>query len=701
MWIGIGLTLAVLFSALLYRADRSNRHMHPALRVGLGLLRLGVLTLLLVLLWRPAIRTIEQLEEPPVVVVLQDLSASIDAEHESWADSLGALTRGLGALAGGRVDVKVLGFGSELVELQKLDGADVLGGADSAAFNHVTTDLYAGLEGMRSRWGGANLSAVILATDGRVNRGRDPEAWGAGLGAPLLAIALGNPEEKEGLRIDALLHNDVAGLGNKYPVEILIGANRLNGQSGTLTLSGSGLPSQRVEFTCPEAGTIPPFRLMVEGVKPGLQKININVTVGEMSRTRSAYIEIIENRKRVLLTARAPHPDRGAVARALAGAEHYEIVQLGSEDLTALNPADFDAVFFIGPESGDTEAADFLKGCLERHVAVGILGGPATDWNLLSSMGIGMELQGVTGRAADKPTDQLTFDPRGAVNPGFPHFALPAELDAILAEVPPTTAPFGEINWGLGHAPLLFQRLGHLATEHPLLTCFHWGESPAALMLGEGFWRWRTVGHLQTGSHEAFDAIWRRVVGYLTSDESVERFRIDAPRMVAEDEPVRLKARVYDATFAPALGADIRLELQDEDGHSFNYNFSAASTGASTGYLLDMGRLPRGAYTWRAESPGHVSKTGGFQVTPIEVEASGSPADHAMLARLTAARGGALFSPDQRVALLAHIAALPTLTPMITPIEHTSDLIEKKWLLALLLVLLTLEWSIRRYTGAY
>jgi len=72
-----------------------------------------------------------------------------------------------------------------------------------------------------------------------------------------------------------------------------------------------------------------------------------------------------------------------------------------------------------------------------------------------------------------------------------------------------------------------------------------------------------------------------------------------------------------------------------------------------------------------------------------------------MLARLTAARGGALFSPDQRVALLAHIAALPTLTPMITPIEHTSDLIEKKWLLALLLVLLTLEWSIRRYTGAY
>lgn len=699
MWVVLGLTAAVLAAALLYRADRSNRHMHPALRVVLALVRFAILGALVLLLARPALRSVEELIEQPLVVVLQDMSASVGAEHVDWADSLAVLQAGLEALttgtSGAPVKVAVLGFGAEVREVSM--------GAlkDSLGFSDVTTHLYAGLEGVRTRWGGANLAAVVLASDGRVNRGRDAESWAGQLGAPLLAIALGDGTEKSDLRIDALWHNDVAGLGNQYPIEVQIGASGLAGLNGVLTMSGPGLPTQNVGFECPVAGVVPPVRLMVDAVKPGLQRINLTVKldgeadsldVDRSNNGRAVYIDVIENRRRVLITSAAPHPDGGALARALAGASQYEVVQQFSAELKGLNPGDFDVVFFLGPQQGDAEAATLLENCLQQHVAIGILGGANTDWELLKSRGIGMEIEG--GGA-------LTFEPRGFVNPGFPHFSLPDGLDALLADVPPATAPFGDIAWGAGHAPLLFQRLGHLATEHPLLTCFKWGNSPAALLLGEGMWRWRMVGHLQTGSHDAFDTMWRRIVQYLTSDESVERFRIDAPRVVAEDQAVRLQARVYDATFSPALGAEVALVLTDEKGLDFNFMFSGHPDGEATGYQLDMGLLPRGAYTWRAESPGHPTKTGGFQITPISVETVGSAADHPLLERLTAARNGRVFFPGELGALTAYIATLPTLAPTLTPIEHTSDLIEEKWLLALILLLLAVEWVARRWTGGY
>jgi hypothetical protein len=85
MWVVLGLTAAVLAAALLYRADRSNRHMHPALRVVLALVRFAILGALVLLLARPALRSVEELIEPPLVVVLQDMSASVGAEHVDWA----------------------------------------------------------------------------------------------------------------------------------------------------------------------------------------------------------------------------------------------------------------------------------------------------------------------------------------------------------------------------------------------------------------------------------------------------------------------------------------------------------------------------------------------------------------------------------------------------------------------------------------
>ena len=57
--------------------------------------------------------------------------------------------------------------------------------------------------------------------------------------APLHTIALGDTTLQKDIRILRLLHNDVAGLGNRFPVEIELGAQGYKGPS-EVRISGHG-----------------------------------------------------------------------------------------------------------------------------------------------------------------------------------------------------------------------------------------------------------------------------------------------------------------------------------------------------------------------------------------------------------------------------------------------------------------------------
>ena len=106
----------------------------------------------------------------------------------------------------------------------------------------------------------------------------------------------------------------------------------------------------------------------------------------------------------------------------------------------------------------------------------------------------------------------------------------------------------------------------------------------------------------------AFDDLVAKLVQYLTSDPGVDRFRVDGPRLIDEDQRLTFQARVYDATLQPQAGADIALTLQDSTGTAYDYRFSAT---AGTGYALDAGRLAKGPTRGRPERKSPARNTTG------------------------------------------------------------------------------------------
>ena len=687
--VALALTAVVVAAALLYRIDRGNRHLPGGLRALLGVLRTLTLATLVLLLFRPVLRHEERTTRQPALIVLQDRSQSIGADEPGWDTRLQAWLDALPSEEGTPgAALQLYGFGSDLAPLEQMTGT---------AFTDPTTDLSAALDVLQGQWAGAPVGAVVIATDGRFNRGRNPESASGRIPAPLHIITLGDTSLRKDLRILRLLHNDVAGLGNQFPIEVELGAQGYTGPA-TVRLEGPGIQQSR-DIAFAGSGMPVTVRFVVDAERPGVQryKVTVNPIEGEENRDnnrRTALIDVIEGKKRILLAGPAPHPDMGAWANALSANINYEVEQHLLDDVDGtLTDGTWDAAFLFSFDPENTSAVNALRALDELGIPRGVILDPLADFGALEGLGLGVRLNTVR--------QGLTADPKGSLNPAFPHFRLEEGMDAWLAEVPPLMAPFGQPEWGPAHTPLLFQRIGGITTDQPLMTVTQTADGRGMVLMGEGSWRWRQVGYLRSGTHDLFNDLVGKVTQFLTSDPGVDRFRVEAPRILDEDQRLQMQARAYDATLQPYTGADIAVELTDSAGTRYNYRFSSSDAG---GYALDAGRWPRGTYNWKASTDiggTRFERQGILEVRAMELERNGRPADHATLRRLALATGGTAVAPGALDSLSATLQASERFTPEQNISERLQDIIGWKVLLLILAGLLGSEWILRRWAGTY
>ena len=687
--VALALTLVVVAAALLYRIDKGNQHLPFALRAALGAVRACALAALVLLLFRPVLRIEESNTRQPALIVLQDVSRSVSADAPEWGGQMQSWLSALPAESGQPgASVHLYGFGAALTQPDNLQ---------EEAFDDPTTDLAAALGLLQGQWAGTPVGAVLVATDGRFNRGRNPEALGTRIPAPLHIVTLGDTSLRKDIGILRLLHNDVAGLGNTFPIEVELGGQGYSG-TATVRIEGPGT-NQSENVTFSGAGTPLTVRFLIRAERPGVQRYRVTVDTVEgeentNNNRRTALIDVVEGKKRILLAGPAPHPDQGAWANALSGNINYEVELHQTDDIPDTEDGEaWDAAFLFSFDPDDADAVGAYRKLRDTGVPTGIILDPMGDFSGLAGLGLGFSLN--TTRQG------LTTDPRGALNPAFPHFRLKDETVAWLAEVPPLMSPFGEADWGPAHTPLLFQQIGGITTDQPLLTVTQTAETRGMVLLGEGSWRWRQVGYLRTGTHDIFDELVGKLTQFMTSDPGVDRFRVEAPRILDEDQRLQMQARTYDATLQPFEGADIALELSDSAGTRFNYRFSAAAAG---GYALDAGRWPKGTYTWRANTDiggTRFERSGILEVRAMELEQSGRPADHAILKRMALAAGGVAVGPNNLDSLSQVLSSSGRFTPERNWSERLLDIIKWKVLVYILIGLLSTEWIIRRWAGTY
>lgn len=686
-FIPLCILLGIGYAWLLYRgAARTHGWGRPLLWT-LALARATVVSLLAFLLLGPLVRAWVREVRRPVVVLAHDGSSSLMLAGDTaglrstYATELDALAAALGD----RFDVRTFTYGREVVE-----------GIDRGQQAN-RTDMAALLREVHDRFAGPDLGAVILDGDGIVNRGRDPRHEAARLGVPVHTIALGDTTVRPDLLVRAVEANRVAYLGNEFPLVVRIEAHHLQGRRTRLAVEQGGqvlLEREVVVSADPYHQQVP---LLVKATATGMQRFRVVLrpVEGEHSdRNNSAevVVQVLDDRQRILLLADAPHPDLGALARALSGSEAYTVTT-ATMDKAPADVAAFDLVVLHRIPNVRQDGRALIDRCRERNVPLLAILGTEVDAEAVNALGFGLRMEGAQRTA-------LT-DARPLFEPSFALFQVDPATAQAFERFPPLQVPFAQYQAGPGAVTCFRQRIGMVNTDQPLLLVQRPQTGPrAAVIVGEGLWRWRLADQQQNGGTDRFDAFFRKLAQLMANRSSADRFRVQHADVFDDQEPVELQAELYDAAFELVDDAEVELVLKDEQGLERPYTFSRSGRGHR---LVINGAAPgRYTYTARTTYDGTpFTATGEFMVRPVQVESVRTVADHGLLADLAAGTGGRMVRPgglgDLRDALLAD----QRLAPRSHAYASTTDLIALRWPFLVFLVLVTLEWALRRRSGTY
>jgi hypothetical protein len=293
-------------------------------------------------------------------------------------------------------------------------------------------------------------------------------------------------------------------------------------------------------------------------------------------------------------------------------------------------------------------------------------------------------------------TDEVTPLP----NPGFARFPVEEESRRRFGQYPPAPVPFGELRLSGGAEAALWQQVGRLPTQKPLLVVGSATATPrAATLLAENTWQWRlqeAVAH--DNRPEAYDRLIGRTLQLLTQNANKKRLDVYPTQdAFGTQDDVTLGAETYNAVFERIYDQKITLTLTDSARKNRTVTFSNPADGSP----LHLGPLAAGLYRYQARATlgGQAQQAAGeILVQNQPLEAQESRADHRLLAQLSRRSGGQLYYPAQLGKLAQDIAAR-NFKPVISSEEDLKDLINLKWLFFVLLALLTAEWATRKYQG--
>jgi len=673
---------ATAYAALLY-ARRRN-----ALGYALAALRFLVVGAVAFLLLSPLLRSTEHIEERPTLAVLLDGSTSAVYGPDSAAAATALRTWATAfraAAADADVDVALYGFAGEVTAVED---------PTALRFDGARTDLGSALSDLANRYVNRNLCATVLLTDGRTNRGPDPEFSATLPSSPLFAVGLGDTTTVLDRAVARVDHNRIAYLGNTFPVEAVVEARASRGASLTVDLLGpGGAPLASAAWSPASERESKRIAFAVPATRTGMQRYAVRVSADGRERntannTAVFFVEVLEKRRKVVLAGRAPHPDLGAVGKS-CGRIESEVTSWYAE-----GPGP--RADFAGVLAGADVVVAHAVGAGEAE-AIRRSGKPVL-WMVPAASGsvwpAGTGLDGGSG---------LTHSVGVGVASGFQQFQLSPGLGAAWTDSPPLTAPMGTVRLGATWSPVALARLGSIETASALLAVSDGDRVREGLLVGEGWWRLRIDEQMRTDATADFDGLVQRTLQYLTSRDDVRRFRIGVPARMEEDEAVDLTAEVYDAALDPLPGETVTLDLIDESGNRTAYAF-AEFEGA---YRLELGRLAPGVYRYAARcscggTP--LTENGSFVVEPLFAELSVGPADHALLSRLAASTGGTFLGTLSAVDPAEAAAAVLAAAPPVQLVHDETELQELiRWvpLCVLLVLLLTAEWALRRRNYGY
>jgi len=654
--------VGISYAYFLYRKE--NLLKAKIIKQLLFVIRTLFITFLAVLLLNPVVKSIQKSKHNPIIILAQDVSESIPNSF-----SLEILTK---------IRKELTGF-----EVHEFSFSDKVNKGFSNNNNSGLLTNYSNLfDDMKSRFANRNIAGLVLASDGLYNSGVNP-LYDNRINFPIYPIAQGDTLIVRDLSIAKVLQNEIAFLGNTFPLEITVSAQQFKGESIQVEIwyKGNKIHSEdRIIYSNDEYQKVK-INLLAENV--GLQKYT--VLVSQLSKEKNSinnrytsYVDVIDSRYKILLLSEKNHPDLAAYKNAVEKNKNYALEQVNVIDFNG-NFEAYQLVVVFGINENNPLILQLAKADIPLLVF---------DFQQNSNL---------------KLTSSFSFKSRGGLqevkavkSEFFSKFTLSPELLSLILDAPPLLTPFGKYTLQIGSEVVIAQQVGMQVTSKPIILVNESNGRKSAFITAEGFWKWKLFNYASENNNIAFDELFSKLTQYLVLQVDKSKLRIDYKKQFTENSNIYFEASLFNDSYELINDEEISLVIQNEMGDEFDYEFSRALKI----YNLNVGVMDVGKYTFLAKVKGsELISNGSFDVKAIQLEQLYTVANHKILLQLANISGGKLFYPNQSDKIITAIKKSKNNLISISTKEKLKDMINIPMILLILLTLISLEWFLRKYNG--
>ena len=721
--VGAGAGLAILA----YRSGRGRKRD----RVALAAIRLAILTIILVCLFRPLLVVRAASPQQNFLGVLLDDSRSMqiaDVDGQPRASyvkvEFGANTRGLLQALSNRFTVRTFRFSNAATRTTQ---------ESDLTFSGSQSRLGVALSGVRQELAGLPVAGLVMVTDGA-------DTADAALGEALLAlkaeslpvftVGVGQETLSKDIQVGRVATPKTALKGTTLMVDVVLSQSGFDGQKVTLDVEDEGTLVSTQEIALPDAGTPAsiPVRFTVNEAGPRVLRFRVSPQPGELvteNNAREALIDVRDRKEKILYFEGEPRFEYKFIRRAIPEGDNVIVTSLirtadnkylrqgvdGPDELVAGFPKTREELFsYRALIIGSLEAAA-LTGDQMRMVAEFVdrrgggllmLGGPrsfaeggyagtavADVLPVVIDRG-SVQPKGTVSRMNAKPT-------RAGLATAVTQLAATEAASTEKWNSLPVITTVNRITAVKPGATVLLTGTDENRAERPLLVFQRYGRGKSFAFLPQDSWMWQMHHTIAVDdlTHENF---WRQLMRWLVDGVPDQVEPSFASERVEPGEAAHLIANVVDPSFVELNDASVMVTVTGPGGSIVDLPMSW--DGEHPGeYSAAIPTKAPGWYEVRLEATRGGKPVGSavthFRVAPGDAEYFDATMHAGTLRRIAEETGGRFYEADNTTTLADDLRY--TGRGVTTVEEH--DLWHMPIVLMLLVGLLCAEWGYRRAVG--
>ena len=571
---------------------------------------------------------------------------------------------------------------NEKFDIQKFQFGENLQLQDSLSFSESETNIFEAITAT-NKLNSSKIAPIILLTDGNQTIGSDYEFLNSK--QPIYPVVFGDTTTHADVKITQINANKYSFLGNQFPVEILLNYEGNENVTSVFTISSKGksIFSKNVSFSDQKKSET--ISTTIASTEKGIHFYNaslreIDNEKNTKNNTKDFTVEVIDEQTNVLILSSVLHPDLGVLKKAIeSNKQRKATISLIGNFKGQLN--DFQLIILYQVTNN---FKNILAEINTNKLSYLFISGANTDWNFVNTQQLGFQKRVIDQTENYGATFNTSFATLLQENIGFEGFPLLKDR-------------FGEVLFTREHQTLLLQNINGIQTKAPLLATVDDGSHKFATLFGEGIWKWRAASFLNTNSFEEFDAFIGNFVSYLASNKKRNRLEVNAESLYTANSTINISAFYLDNTYKFDPRASLEITIVNETTNKvLKFPFSLLNNS----FQVAIENLASGIYKYSVAVLGqNLTKSGRFVISDYQIEAQFTSANLEKLKKIAANSGGKVYPKNQVDAILQDLSKNKSFYTIQKASKKEQEFLDWKWLLFIIIGLLSTEWFFRKYIG--